>query len=74
MLTHGSKMTHLPQRRTLILLSCIYYIVLKSEAGHKKALLEVNMKEQHLDIKIKTTTATMTNGGLLYIILQINLR
>ena len=32
------------------------------------------MKEEHLDIKIKTTTATMTDEGLLYIILQINLR
>ena len=41
----------------------IYYIALKSETGNKKALLQLNMKKEHLDIKIKTPTATMTDGG-----------
>ena len=31
------------------------------------------MKKQHLDIKIKTTIPTRTDGGLLYI-LRMNLR
>ena len=53
--------------------SYYHILALKSETGNKKALWQLNMKKQHLNIKIKTTIPPRTDGGLLYI-LQMNLR